>query len=145
MKKLSKEQIIDQLEDGIEQLKKLPRFIEIRQKNAELFKSFFVNHPFIDIQQETGKSSWFGFSLILKENAPYNRSELVKLLNNHGIECRPIVTGNFLKNEEVLEYFDYVVSGTLEASEYLDKNGLFVGNHQNNIEKEIRLLNKVLN
>jgi len=130
---------------GIEQLKKLPRFIEMRRENAKLFQSLFANHPYIDIQQETGSSSWFGFSLILNESAPYTRSDLVKLLTENGIECRPIVTGNFLKNKEVLEYFDYEVSGSLEASEYLDKHGLFVGNHQNEIEKEIKLLNKILN
>lgn len=129
---------------GIEQLKKLPSFIEIRQRNAQLFQSLFSDHPYIDIQQETGSSSWFGFSLILKKNAPYSRAELVKLLTKNGIECRPIVTGNFLKNEEVLEYFDYEVAGSLEAAEYLDKHGLFVGNHQNEIEKEIHLLAKIL-
>jgi dTDP-4-amino-4,6-dideoxygalactose transaminase len=129
---------------GIEQLKKLPDFIKTRQKNAKLFQALFSEHPFIDIQQETGLSSWFGFSLILKENAPYGRAELVKLLTKNGIECRPIVTGNFLKNTEVLEYFDYEVAGTLEAADYLDKHGLFVGNHQNDIEKEIKLLAEVL-
>jgi dTDP-4-amino-4,6-dideoxygalactose transaminase len=129
---------------GIEQLKKLPSFIETRRENAKLFQSLFGNHPYLSIQQETGRSSWFGFSLIIKENAPYTRAELVKLLAENGIECRPIVTGNFLKNTEVLEYFDYEVSGTLEAAEYLDKHGLFVGNHQNEIKKEIELLSKVL-
>jgi len=129
---------------GIEQLKKLPRFIETRRENAKLFQSLFANHPFIDIQQETGSSSWFGFSLILNEKAPYNRAELVKLLIENGIECRPIVTGNFLKNKEVLKYFDYEVSGSLDAAEYLDEHGLFVGNHQNDIEKEIKLLNQIL-
>jgi dTDP-4-amino-4,6-dideoxygalactose transaminase len=129
---------------GIEQLKKLPSFIETRRENAKLFQSLFGNHPYLSIQQETGRSSWFGFSLIIKENAPYTRAELVKLLTENGIECRPIVTGNFLKNTEVLEYFDYEVSGTLEAAEYLDKHGLFVGNHQNEIKKEIELLSKVL-
>jgi len=54
------------------------------------------------------------------------------------------VTGNFLKNKEVLGYFDYEISGTLEASEYLDTHGLFVGNHQNEIEKEIKLLAEIL-
>lgn len=129
---------------GIEQLKKLPSFIDTRQKNARLFQDLFANHAFIEIQQETGKSSWFGFSLVLKENAPYSRAELVKLLTENGIECRPIVTGNFLKNTEVLEYFDYEVSGTVEVAEYIDQHGLFVGNHQNDIEKEIKLLAKVL-
>ncbi|NGZ67825.1 DegT/DnrJ/EryC1/StrS family aminotransferase [Vibrio aestuarianus subsp. cardii] len=129
---------------GIEQLKKLPSFIKTRRKNAKLFQSLFANHPHLSIQQETGNSSWFGFSLIIKENAPYNRAELVKLLTENGIECRPIVTGNFLKNTEVLEYFDYEIAGTLEAAEYLDEHGLFVGNHQNEIEKEIELLAKIL-
>jgi len=129
---------------GIEQLKKLPGFIEIRRKNAKLFQSLFVKHPFIDIQQETGASSWFGFSLILKENAPYKRADLVKLLTENGVECRPVVTGNFLKNTEVLKYFDYEISGTLEAAEYLDEHGLFVGNHQNEIEKQLQLLSSIL-
>jgi len=129
---------------GIEQLKKLPNFIEVRRKNAELFQSLFATHRFIDIQQEVGSSSWFGFSLILKENAPYKRADLVKLLAKNGIECRPIVTGNFLKNTEVLEYFDYEVSGTLEAAEYLDEHGLFVGNSQLDLEREISFLHKIL-
>jgi dTDP-4-amino-4,6-dideoxygalactose transaminase len=129
---------------GIEQLKKLPSFIETRRENAKLFQSLFADHPFIDIQKETGESSWFGFSLILNESAPYSRAELVKLLIKNGIECRPIVTGNFLKNREVLEYFDYEISGSLKAAEYLDEHGLFVGNHQNNINKEIKLLAEIL-
>lgn len=129
---------------GIEQLKKLPRFIETRRNNASLFQTLFADHPYLQIQKETGQSSWFGFSLIIKENAPYTRAELVRLLADNGIECRPIVTGNFLKNTSVLEYFDYEVSGSLESAEYLDVNGLFVGNHQNNIEEEIKLLAQLL-
>ncbi|CAH8222792.1 DegT/DnrJ/EryC1/StrS family aminotransferase [Vibrio sp. SA48] len=129
---------------GIEQLKKLPNFIETRRKNAKLFQSLFENHPHLQIQKETGKSSWFGFSLMIKPGAPYSRRELVKLLTQNGIECRPIVTGNFLKNTDVLQHFDYEVSGTLAGAEYLDKHGLFVGNHQNEIEKEIMLLAEIL-
>ncbi|MGI2039036.1 DegT/DnrJ/EryC1/StrS family aminotransferase [Shewanella frigidimarina] len=129
---------------GIEQLKKLPSFIDMRRKNAKLFQELFSNHPFIDIQKETGSSSWFGFSLILNEKAPYKRAELVKLLTDNGIECRPIVTGNFLKNKEVLEYFDYEAWGTFEAAEYLDEHGLFVGNHQNDISEQICFLAKIL-
>jgi len=129
---------------GIEQLKKLPRFIETRRDNAMLFQSLFSNHPYLRIQEETGRSSWFGFSLIIKENAPYTRAELVKLLSDNGIECRPIVTGNFLKNTEVLEHFHYEVAGNLKSSEYLDEHGLFVGNHQNDIARELELLGVLL-
>lgn len=129
---------------GIEQLKKLPSFLKTRRDNAALFTECFENHPYIEIQQETGSSSWFGFSLVLKENAPYTRADIVKKLTEHGIECRPIVTGNFLKNKDVLAHFDYEVAGTIEAAEYIDVNGLFVGNHQNDISEQIRLLYETL-
>jgi CDP-6-deoxy-D-xylo-4-hexulose-3-dehydrase len=129
---------------GIEQLKKLPQFIQTRQKNAQLFQQLFSDHPYITIQQETGQSSWFGFSLVLNENSPYTRAELVTKLSENGVECRPIVTGNFLKNSEVLEYFDYEVGSSMEAAEYIEEYGLFVGNHQNDIEKEIRILADIL-
>ena len=114
---------------GVEQLKKLPNFIDKRRQNAELFMKFFAEHPFIDIQKEVGNSSWFGFSLVLNEQSTISRSELVKHLTDANIECRPIVTGNFLKNHEVLNYFDYEVAGEMVNADYIDKNGLFVGNH----------------
>jgi CDP-6-deoxy-D-xylo-4-hexulose-3-dehydrase len=129
---------------GIEQLKKLPSFIQNRQENAKLFVAYFKNHPYLQIQKETEKSSWFGFSLVIKENAPYTRKDIVGKLQENGIECRPIVTGNFLKNKEVLQYFDYEVAGSLENAEYIDQNGLFVGNHQVDIKDKISDLHKLL-
>nr|WP_024965011.1 DegT/DnrJ/EryC1/StrS family aminotransferase [Pantoea sp. IMH] len=129
---------------GIEQLKKLPGFIDMRRKNAELFIKLFSEHEYIDIQRETGKSSWFGFALILKENAKISREQLVKKLFEAGVECRPIVTGNFLKNTEVLKYFDYCVAGDVTNAEYIDKHGLFVGNHQVDLSNEINYLHEIL-
>ena len=129
---------------GIEQLKKLPDFIATRIKNAEYFVSLFSDHPYVQIQKEIGSSSWFGFALILKENCPITRAQLVAVLAENEIECRPIVTGNFLKNSEVLEYFDYEVSGDLVNSEYIDSSGLFVGNHHVDITQQIYFLYNVV-
>lgn len=129
---------------GIEQLKKLPSFISQRRKNAEYFLSLFADHPDFLIQKEIGNSSWFGFSFIIRQGAGITRKEVVKMLVDNGIECRPIVTGNFLKNKEVLEYFDYEVSGTVDNAEYLDKNGLFIGNHQIDLTEQLNLLHQVL-
>nr|2R0T_A Chain A, Pyridoxamine 5-phosphate-dependent dehydrase [Escherichia coli]2R0T_B Chain B, Pyridoxamine 5-phosphate-dependent dehydrase [Escherichia coli] len=129
---------------GIEQLKKLPRFISVRRKNAEYFLDKFKDHPYLDVQQETGESSWFGFSFIIKKDSGVIRKQLVENLNSAGIECRPIVTGNFLKNTDVLKYFDYTVHNNVDNAEYLDKNGLFVGNHQIELFDEIDYLREVL-
>jgi CDP-6-deoxy-D-xylo-4-hexulose-3-dehydrase len=130
---------------GLEQLKKLPEFIEMRRKNAQLFLELFAGHPYLQVQREVSHSSWFGFSLIIKKDAPFTRKELVQALQEADIECRPIVTGNFLKNEAVLRFFDYEVSGSMEAAEYIDEHGLFVGNQQVSLNKELHYLNSVIN
>jgi CDP-6-deoxy-D-xylo-4-hexulose-3-dehydrase len=129
---------------GQEQLKKLPSFISQRRDNAKYFQELFSNHPIFSIQKEVGASSWFGFSLILKEDSPFDRKLLLEKLGKGGVECRPIVTGNFLKNDRVLRFFDYEVRGSLINAEYLDKNGLFVGNHHVDIKPNIAQLFKLL-
>jgi CDP-6-deoxy-D-xylo-4-hexulose-3-dehydrase len=128
---------------GIEQLKKLPSFIENRRKNAELFVQLFENHPDFIIQKETSRSSWFGFSLIIKPTSKRDRKEVVNKLMEANIECRPIVTGDFTQNE-VMKYFDYEIHKELKNAKYLHEKGLFVGNQQVLMKDEIRYLHKIL-
>lgn len=113
---------------GIEQLKRLPMMIEQRRKNGQLLQAALSNHPDILIQMETGESSWFGFSLVIRPGSQLSRKELVRKLKEIGFECRPVVAGNFAKNE-VVKYFDSEVHGTLKNAEHIDQHGLFVGNH----------------
>ena len=129
---------------GQEQLKKLPDFISTRRKNAEIFTELFQDSKTFNIQTEIGNSSWFGFSLIIKKGVEVNRNEVISNLSKHKIDCRPIVTGNFLKNTSVLEYFNYEIHGNLINSEHLDRNGFFVGNHQVDLVREITYLYEVL-
>ena len=113
---------------GVEQIKKLPMIISGRQKNAILFKEILADHPNLITQKEVGKSSWFGFSLIIRPKSKLDRASLAKKLSSLGFEYRPIVTGNFAKNE-VTKYFDSEVHGELKNADYVDKNGIFIGNH----------------
>ncbi|MCF8007669.1 MAG: DegT/DnrJ/EryC1/StrS family aminotransferase [Methylovulum sp.] len=128
---------------GIEQLKKLPDFLMYRRENGLYFQELFAEHDYLTIQKEIGSSSWFGFSLVIKAGAPFSRKEIVAKLIENGVECRPIVTGNFVKND-VIKYFDYEVSGNLENAQYIDKNGFFVGNHQVDIKNMIKGLFDIL-
>ena len=130
---------------GIEQIKKLPKLIEVRRRNAELFKGLFEKNEKTIIQKEIGNSSWFGFSLIINENVTsIKRDKIIIELEKAGIETRPIVSGNFLKNK-VLKFFDYEVSGDLSNSEFLDRNGFFVGNHHYDLTSELKHLKNTLN
>lgn len=128
---------------GLEQLKKLPAFLNQRRKNAELFVSLFKDNMDFYIQQDIDNSSWFGFSFIIKPQSKLKRLDIVKTLEENLIDCRPIVTGDFTKNE-VLNYFDYEIFGEMKNAQYLDKNGFFVGNHQIDLTNEIEHLHKTL-
>ena len=124
---------------GIEQVKKLPMLVAERRKNAALLQSVMHDHPTVLIQQEIGQASWFGFSLVIRPGVALTREELLGKLNALGFEVRPIVAGNFAKNE-VVKYFNSEVSGSLSNAEHIDSNGLFVGNHHYSIEDAIRQL-----
>lgn len=128
---------------GSEQLKKLPEFLRVRRENAKLFVSLFENHPNFYIQKNTDNSSWFGFSLIIKPDSNLIRKDIIDTLEKSNIDCRPIVTGDFTKNE-VLKYFDYELFGEMKNAKYLDAQGFFVGNHQVDLTAEINYLYKVL-
>jgi CDP-6-deoxy-D-xylo-4-hexulose-3-dehydrase len=128
---------------GIEQLAKLPALIEGRRANGVRVQQSLSDHPDFMIQREIGSSSWFGFSLVTRPESNLKRPELVKLLHSAGFECRPIVAGNFSKNE-VMQYFDHSIHGELKNADHIDANGLFVGNHHYPIPEAIDVLSSIL-
>lgn len=128
---------------GLEQLKKLPSFIDARRSNAKHFYEAFKDDKRFIIQKEIGVSSWFGFSFIIAQDAGITREQVVEKLSQANIDTRPIVAGNFAKND-VVNYFDYEIYGELKNADYLDKNGFFVGNHQFDIKDKIDYLKQIL-
>ena len=128
---------------GIKQLEKTPSFLKKRRQNAELFVKLFKDHPNYLIQKDIDKSSWFGFSLIIKPNSNLKRKNIVNILKKNKIECRPIVTGNFVRNE-VMKYFDYEMHEELKNANHLHDNGFFVGNSHKCLSKNINFLSQIL-
>lgn len=128
---------------GTEQLKKLPSMVEDRRRNARKFLDVMKAYPQLRTQKEIGESSWFGFSMIVQPDAPFKRADVVRVFTKHGIDVRPIVAGNFAKNE-VLRWFDYEVHGRLTNADDLDANGLFIGNHHYALDEEFETLRAAL-
>ena len=129
---------------GSVQLKKCDRFIEQRRKNAKIFVEKFNKMPNIKIQKEIGKSSWFGFSVILTDKLEGRRDEVIKKLTALGVETRPIIAGNFMK-QPVIEYFNYTstMDGTPNA-DYLHDNGFFMGNDIMDLYDNISMVERAL-
>lgn len=113
---------------GIEQVKKISSIVEGRRANAAYFVERLGGVEDVRIQQETGESSWFGFSLVLEGRLAGRRSEVGAAFAAAGIESRPIVAGNFARNP-AMAYLDAIVPDTLPNADKVHVDGLFVGNH----------------
>lgn len=128
---------------GIEQLRKLPDFIEVRRSNGRIFQEMMTEFPEIRIQTEVGASSWFGFSMLLQSSLRGKREEFIEKLTQFGIESRPIVTGNFTRNP-VIKLLAHANIPALPAADEVHDNGLFVGNHHFDLTQELNQLRSVI-
>ncbi len=81
---------------GVSQLKKLPKFIEIRKHNFNfLFKEFSkFDHFELPVWEKNSDPSWFGFPLSVKEDAGFTRNELLKHYDKNNIGTRLLFAGN---------------------------------------------------
>jgi CDP-6-deoxy-D-xylo-4-hexulose-3-dehydrase len=127
---------------GQVQLRKFPEFLEERRKNAAVFTSLFTGRDDLFIQKEVGRSSWFGFSFILKGRLVGMRSKVLDIFMENGIETRPIVAGNFTQNP-VMRHLDFTELPDLPNSEYLHSEGFFIGNHHVDFAEKIERVHKV--
>ena len=127
---------------GIVQLSKLEGFLEQRRKNYLKFKEVFNQDERFLIQKEIGESSWFGFSLILRDSK-LKRDDFLKKLQEYKIEYRPIVSGNFVKSES-LKFYNYEIFREMKNAEYLDLNGFFIGNHHYDLSEEFDMLKRAI-
>lgn len=127
---------------GVEQVKKLPAMIEGRRRNGRLLQEAMGQHPDLMIQKEVGQSSWFGFSLVIRPGSSWTRDKLIVRLHALGFECRPIVAGNFVRNE-VMRHIDHSIFSSLECADHIHRHGLFVGNQHYPIDDAVHRLLEV--
>ena len=128
---------------GSEQLKKWPSIMATRNKNASHFINLFTGKPWCRIQQTLGESSWFTFGMVLDGALKGRRAEVVKALDEAGIQNRPLASRNFLK-QPVMRDLDYTASKDMPAADDIHNNGFFVGNGSKDITAEIDKLYKVI-
>jgi CDP-4-dehydro-6-deoxyglucose reductase, E1 len=130
---------------GRSQLKKWPNMLIIREQNAEQFKKLMERHArYFQIQKVFSvRSSWFGFALILINGAQGKRQLFCEVLTKHQIEFRPIVAGNFVK-QSVLRFLNHCPLEEYPNADYIDQEGLFLGNNPKDLSAELALLSLAL-
>ncbi len=129
---------------GVVQLKKLKKFIKIRQTNQKIFQKTFDKDKRFYIQKFRDTPSPFCFTLIIKPNFTYLKKKIYTALKKNQIKFRLITGGSFFKHP-VKKFFDFSKFNGSKNVDYLHEYGFFVGNHPRNLKKEILFLKNVLN
>jgi len=127
---------------GVCQLGKIDGFLEMRRANARHFVGLFADDERFIIQRETGRSSWFSFTMIVNPESGLARPDVLSRLREAGIGHRIITGGNILRHD-VARYYDYSVTRTTNA-DIAHYNGFFVGNHPRDIRDRIDYLHETL-
>ena len=81
--------------------------------------------------------------MVLENKLAGQRNQVVKNLESRGIECRPIVAGNFMKNP-VIEYLKFISNGNYESANQIHDNGLFIGNDIRDLKENIDLVHETI-
>jgi CDP-4-dehydro-6-deoxyglucose reductase, E1 len=82
---------------GLQQLKKLARNYERRQRSFELYSEFLGRHPdrFVVPRQTDGlETAWLSYVFLVQPDSGFVRSDLQAFLEREGIETRTVWTGN---------------------------------------------------
>ena len=114
---------------GIPQLEKLPGFTEKRKINhnylmerMKQFEEYFI----LPKKHEKADPSWFGFFILVRENSPFSRNEVVEYLEKNKIATRMLFGGNLLK-QPAYQNKNYRLVSDLTNTEIIMNDGFWIG------------------
>ena len=123
---------------GLSQLKKLDGFIEKRKQNFARFIDIIIQSgKFHDPQMVDGNSS-FCFPLIARDKKTKN--DLIQKLLINGIEYRPVVGGNLLRQPYLNKYNKV----RCPYADIVHENGIYIGNNQFVGNRELNTLEDII-
>ena len=134
---------------GLEQLKKLPKYKKIRQRNFEALREFFM--PYSDYRwvERVGwgthaDTPWLAYPLVLDSQAPFTRKEMQIHFEKNGIQVRTIFTGNITR-QPVMKNKKWKGNKEFPTADDVMRNGMLIGAHQGMSLEEVDRVKKVFN
>jgi CDP-6-deoxy-D-xylo-4-hexulose-3-dehydrase len=119
---------------GLAQIKKLPKFIEARIKNHEkLYKGleFLSDKIILPKPQNKSKPSWFGFLITIKNRDKYDRTDIMRELEERKIQTRLFFAGNIVRqpvfNEMRNSRSGFKIIGDLENTDKVMNDAFWLG------------------
>ena len=114
---------------GVAQLRKLPGFIEARQRNFErLHEGLRDLQEFFVLPEATPGSepSWFGFPLAVQTTAPFTRNQVVRELESRKIATRLLFGGNLVR-QPAYQNVPHRVAAPLTNTDFIMNQVFWIG------------------
>lgn len=114
---------------GLAQLKKLDDLTQRRKDNYVYLNSFMKSYEQYFILPTTPKgtdASWFSYPITVKDNAPFNRADIVEFLEENKIQTRNFFAGNLL-DHPAYKKFDFDIKYSLENASKITNNTFMIG------------------
>ncbi len=128
---------------GLVQLGKIDKFNKHRAENRDLFIKALAGNPAVELPEAPAGTSpaWFGLPLFV--NPPAKRDKVAAALNERGVETRPILGGNLLRQPA---FKQWAGQGPLPGADRVHDRGLYIGLHplpDTGIEEVAHIINEV--
>jgi CDP-6-deoxy-D-xylo-4-hexulose-3-dehydrase len=114
---------------GVSQMRKLPGFIEARQKNFAYLRAGlepFAHSLLLPEPTANSEPSWFGFPITVKGTSPVSRDQLVRALDARKIGTRLLFGGNLLRQPAYRDV-EHRVVGRLENADRVMNHTFWIG------------------
>jgi len=119
---------------GCTQLAKLPSFIEARRQHWQMLRNGLDDlQEFLLLPEpaQYSEPSWFGFLITVKGTATFTRDEIVRHLEQQGIQTRMLFAGNLIKHpcfdEMRINKTGYRAVGALENTDTIMNRTFWIG------------------
>lgn len=126
---------------GLVQLARLDAFNKHRGENRDAFVRALGDNPLIDLPAvpEESSPSWFGIPMFVSGD---HRQSLANYLEDNGVETRPILGGNLLRQPA---FNRWRPQGPFPGADRVHDHGLYVGLHpfpDTGVERVAELINE---
>lgn len=131
---------------GNAQLKKLPKFRKIREKNFTKLLKFFKQYEkffILPAQDPKVSTQWLAFPLTIRKSAPFTRLQITTFLEKSNVQTRPIFTGNILRHPGFNKIPHRIVSEKNLATNEVMEGGFLVGCHHGITDAHIARLQEL--
>ncbi len=124
---------------GLHQLKKLDQFIKIRNDNYAKFLKICEKHEDELVLFKIKGVSSFSLPFLFRNKG--RMEGFHKLIRENGIESRPIISGNLLRQPFLKQYYN---PNDFPNADFLHTNGRYVGNNQFVNDERLNYLSNLL-